>query len=190
MSLHPLRPASLSFRPASFAPRPPSIPLRPLPRPPDPPASTGGLAIPPRGVGAPGLFEGYGSLFGVVDLGRDMVMPGAFADSLARRGAAGIRMLWQHDPGQPIGVWTRMVEDRRGLFLRGRLNLAVTRARELDALLRQGAIDGLSIGYRIVTSRSEPRSGIRRITRLDLWEVSLVTFPMLPQARVLAFPKA
>jgi HK97 family phage prohead protease len=131
-----------------------------------------------------GVFEGYASLFGVVDLGRDMVMPGAFRDSLARRGVGGIRLLWQHDPAQPLGVWSVLREDERGLFVRGRLNLAVARARELHALMRQGAVDGLSIGYRTVTARTEPRSGVRRLNRLDLWEISLVTFPLLPQARV------
>ncbi len=119
-----------------------------------------------------------------------MVMPGAFADSLARRGAAGIRLLWQHDPEQPVGVWTAIAEDGRGLRVRGQLNLRVARARELLALMRQGAVDGLSIGYRTVTARTEPRTGIRRLTRLDLWEVSLVTFPMLPQARVAAVKSA
>lgn len=136
--------------------------------------------------GATGVFEGYASLFDVVDLGRDAVMPGAFADSLRRRGASGIRMLWQHDPGQPLGAWTVLREDERGLFVRGALNLAVARAREVHALMRQGAVDGLSIGYRAITARTEPRTGIRRLTRVDLWEISVVTFPLLPQARVVA----
>ena len=132
------------------------------------------------------MFEGYASLFGIVDLGRDTVMPGAFAESLARRGAGGVRLLWQHDPSQPIGVWQVLREDARGLFVRGRLNPAVARAREVFALLRQGAIDGLSIGYRTVTARTEPRTGVRRLLKVDLWEISLVTFPLLPQARVTA----
>ena len=85
-----------------------------------------------------GHFTGYASLFGVPDLGRDVVAPGAFAASLAARGVAGVRMLWQHDPAEPVGRWLALREDARGLRVRGPLNLAVQRARELDALLRRG----------------------------------------------------
>jgi len=134
---------------------------------------------------AEGVIEGYASLFGVVDLAKDVVQPGAFAEALRRRGARGVRMLWQHDPAEPIGAWTLIEEDARGLRVRGRLNLAVARARELHALVRQGALDGLSIGYRAERARRE-RTGLRRLEKLDLWEISLVTFPMLPQARVAA----
>jgi HK97 family phage prohead protease len=137
-----------------------------------------------------GVFEGYASLFGVVDLGRDVVQPGAFRESLARRGAAGVRMLWQHDPAQPLGAWLVLREDERGLFVRGRLNPGVAKARELLALLRQGAIDGLSIGYRPVLARTQARTGIRQLSRIDLWEISLVTFPLLPQARVASVKSA
>jgi HK97 family phage prohead protease len=142
------------------------------------------VAEPVGSLAADGLFEGYASLFGVADLGRDVVMPGAFAESLARRGARGIRMLWQHDPGEPIGRWLSLAEDSRGLHARGRLNLAVERARELHALMREGAIDGLSIGFRVERARPERPTGLRRLERLDLWEISLVCFPMLPGARV------
>jgi hypothetical protein len=130
-----------------------------------------------------GIVEGYASLFDAVDLARDVVTRGAFADALARRGARGIRMLWQHDPAEPIGAWTSLVEDARGLFVRGRLNLGVARAREIHALLRQGAVDGLSIGYRVERARRD-RTGVRRLERIDLWEVSVVTFPMQPGARL------
>ncbi|GEP09611.1 hypothetical protein MMMDOFMJ_0719 [Methylobacterium gnaphalii] len=85
-----------------------------------------------------GLFAGFASVFGVPDLGRDTVVAGAFAASVARRGAAGVRMLWQHDPAEPIGRWLSLVEDARGLRVEGRLNLAVQRAREVDALMREG----------------------------------------------------
>jgi len=131
-----------------------------------------------------GVFEGYASLFGVTDLGKDVVAPGAFAESLARRGAAGVRMLWQHGPAEPIGRWLSIVEDARGLRVRGRLNLAVARARELHALMREGAVDGLSIGFRVERARADKPAGLRRLERVDLWEISLVTFPMLPGARV------
>ena len=119
-----------------------------------------------------------------------MVMPGAFAASIASRGAGGIRLLWQHDPEQPVGRWESVVEDEKGLFVRGILNLKVARARELHALMRQGALDGLSIGYRTVNARTEPRTGVRKLFKLDLWEVSLVTFPLLPAARVAAVKAA
>lgn len=144
------------------------------------------LGEPPDPLAEPGIFEGYASLFGVQDLGRDVVMPGAFAGSLARRGAAGIRMLWQHDPGEPIGTWLSLAEDARGLRVRGRLSLAVQRAREVHALLREGAVDGLSIGFRVERAAPDRVRGVRRLERLDLWEVSLCTFPMLPGARIAA----
>ena len=142
------------------------------------------LSGPLAGLDAQGVFEGYASLFGVADLGKDVVMPGAFADSLAQRGAAGIRLLWQHDPAQPLGRWLSIAEDRRGLKVRGQLNLAVERARDIHALLRDGAVDGLSIGFRVERARAERPTGLRRLEKLDLWEISLVTFPMLPGARV------
>jgi len=136
------------------------------------------------GVEANGSFDGYASLFGKLDLARDIVQPGAFSASLARRGAGGVRMLYQHDPAEPIGTWTEIREDARGLFVRGRLALAVARGREVHALMRQGALDGLSIGFRAVRARTDAKSGIRRILEVDLWEISVVTFPMLPEARV------
>jgi uncharacterized protein len=147
------------------------------------PRETKLLAAPLAGVDADGVFEGYASLFEVADLGKDVVAPGAFAASLARRGAAGIRMLWQHDPAEPIGRWLAIAEDARGLRVRGELNLAVARAREIDALMRGGAIDGLSIGFRVERARTD-RAGFRRLEKLDLWEISVVTFPMMPGARV------
>jgi HK97 family phage prohead protease len=142
------------------------------------------LAAPVASIADTGVFEGYASLFGVADLGKDVVVPGAFAASLARRGAAGVRLLWQHDPGEPIGRWLSIAEDARGLRVRGQLNLAVARAREVHALMREGGIDGLSIGFRAERARHDRASGLRRLERLDLWEISVVTFPMQPGARV------
>lgn len=138
-------------------------------------------------IGAPdasGGFEGYASLFHVADLGRDMMMPGAFTQSLRHKGAAGIRMLWQHDPGEPIGIWLDVAEDPLGLRVRGQLNLAVARGRESFALLQQKAIEGLSIGFRCQKATRDRATGVRRLLQVDLWEISIVTFPMLPQARV------
>ncbi|MBI3275893.1 MAG: HK97 family phage prohead protease, partial [Methylocystis sp.] len=131
-----------------------------------------------------GTFEGYASVFGVVDMGHDLVMPGAFAASLDKRGAGGVKMLWQHQAAEPIGVWTQIVEDGHGLKVKGRLDLSVARAREALSLLRQGAVDGLSIGFRTKRAVTDRQSGIRKLLEIDLWEISVVTFPMLTQARV------
>lgn len=130
-----------------------------------------------------GVFTGYASLFGETDMGGDVVAPGAFRASLKKRGAHGVRMLFQHDPAQPIGTWLDVAEDGKGLRVVGKLNLDVARARELAALIRDGALDGLSIGYKTLRSARAP-GGARTLLALDLWEISLVTFPMLPGARV------
>lgn len=132
------------------------------------------------------VVAGYASLFGLSDQGGDMVEPGAYAASLARLSAKGgrVKMLWQHDPAQPIGVWDEVREDDRGLWVKGRILTELERGREAAALIEAGAIDGLSIGYR--TLRAEKAAGGRRLAELELWEVSLVTFPMLPEARVAA----
>ncbi|RIA56769.1 HK97 family phage prohead protease [Dichotomicrobium thermohalophilum] len=131
-----------------------------------------------------GRVEGYASLFGVPDYGGDVVMPGAFAASLRRRGPCEVRFLFQHDPAQPIGVWDEIREDKRGLYVRGRLIGGVMRAREVAAMLRAGALDGLSIGFRTVRADRDPRLRTRRLHEIDLWEISVVTFPMLPGAKV------
>jgi HK97 family phage prohead protease len=137
-------------------------------------------------VEADGTFTGYASLFNKADLGRDVVMPGAFRASLTKRGAGGVKMLFQHDPAEPIGVWLDIAEDGQGLAVKGKLTAGVARAREVLALMRAGALDGLSIGYRTVRGRTDAKSGVRRLYEVDLWEISVVTFPMLPEARVSA----
>jgi HK97 family phage prohead protease len=133
------------------------------------------------------VVQGYASLFGVPDQGGDVVQKGAYVASLKRLAARGARakMLWQHDPGQPIGVWDEVREDATGLWVKGRILSEVERGREVAALLAAGAIDGLSIGYRTVKSERNGK-GQRLLSELELWEVSLVTFPMLPEARVAA----
>ena len=137
-----------------------------------------------------GTVEGYASLFGEVDQARDMVMSGAFAQTLKLRGPRRIPMLFQHDPAEPIGVWLELREDQRGLFARGRLIPEVARGRELIALVEAGAIDGLSIGFRTVKGRIDPKSRIRKLDQVDLWEISIVTFPLLAGARVRAVKEA
>lgn len=152
-----------------------------------------------------GTFEGYGSLFGELDDGGDVVEVGAFVDSLAAHKAAGTmpKLLEQHDPAKPLGIWLDMYEDKKGLRCKGKLLLEVARAREVHALMKAGAIDGLSIGYETIeyshvsldefsqkyswygsscAASSSPT--VRLLSKCDLWEVSIVTFPMLRTARV------
>ncbi len=133
------------------------------------------------------VVSGYASLFGRRDQGGDVVQKGAYAGSLRAAAAAGrrVRMLWQHDPREPIGVWDEVHEDDRGLWVKGRILTDVAKGREAAALLTAGAIDGLSIGYRTVRAERDGK-GRRLLQELELWEVSLVTFPMLPEARVAA----
>lgn len=130
-------------------------------------------------------IEGYASYFGDTDQGGDVVVAGAYTNSLARLSAEArqVKMLWQHDPAQPIGVWDEVRQDARGLYVKGRLLEAVGRGREAAALIAAGAIDGLSIGYRTLRATKNDK-GQRLLQELELWEVSLVTFPMLPSARV------
>lgn len=131
------------------------------------------------------LITGYASLFGAEDQGGDAVQKGAFAACLSRIAKNGgkVKMLWQHDPTRPIGVWDEVVEDASGLRVKGRLLTEVQAGREAAALLQAGAIDGLSIGYRTVRAEKS-RAGGRNLHEVELWEVSLVTFPMLSEARV------
>lgn len=129
-----------------------------------------------------GTFEGYASVFGVVDQGMDVVERGAFVKSLARRKP---KMLWQHEMDKPIGVWDEVREDERGLYVKGRLLTDVSKGREALALLKAGALDSMSIGYRTVESTMEPGERmIRKLLEVDLFEISIVTFPMLPDAKV------
>lgn len=131
------------------------------------------------------LIEGYASLFGACDQGGDIVEQGAYATSLvslATRNSR-VKMLWQHDPCQPIGVWDEVREDARGLYVKGRILTEIEKGREAVALIQAGAIDGLSIGFRTRRAAKDGK-GRRVLTELELWEVSLVTFPMLPEARV------
>jgi HK97 family phage prohead protease len=130
-----------------------------------------------------GAFEGYASVFGIVDQGMDVVERGAFSNSLGKRR---VKMLWQHDMAQPIGVWDEIREDQRGLFVRGRLLKDVNKGREAMALMRAGAIDSMSIGYRTLEALPSGDGIGRKLKEVDLYEISLVTFPMLPDAKVTA----
>jgi len=131
-----------------------------------------------------GAFSGYASVFGEVDLGKDKVQRGASARSLREKGHGGVRMLFQHDPSDPIGTWQTIREDAHGLFVRGQITKSSKRGAEILELMRDGAVNGLSIGFRTRRSKLDRKTGVRTITDADLWEISVVTFPMLPQARV------
>src|SRR5204862_5778355 len=115
-----------------------------------------------------GTVEGYASLFGEIDAARDMVMPGAFSRTLKSRGLRRIPMLFQHDPAEPVGVWLELFEDLRGLRARGKLIPEVARARERIALVRAGAIDGLSMRFRTAKARREPGTRGRQVTGVYL----------------------
>ncbi len=144
------------------------------------------VALDVKALKEDGTIEGYGSVFGVVDSDREVVEPGAFIGSLAKRKARGIKLLWQHDPSQPIGVWEDLAEDSKGLWGRGRLLKDVSpKAAEAYGLLREGALDSLSIGYReIKTEPHKEKPGVTRLLELDLREVSVVTFAANDRARV------
>jgi len=147
------------------------------------------FATRPR-IDADGTVEGYASLFGAVDQARDMVLRGAFAETLRLRGPRRVPMLFQHDPAEPVGIWLELREDAHGLYARGRLIPEVARARELLSLMRAGAIDGLSIGFRTAKARIDPKTRVRSLVAVDLWEISIVTFPLLAGARVHAVKEA
>ncbi|MBO9479315.1 HK97 family phage prohead protease [Shimia sp. R11_0] len=134
-----------------------------------------------------GQIAGYASLFGRVDQGGDVVQAGAYGVSLTALKASGrqVKMLWQHDPSQLIGIWDEVREDAKGLWVKGRLLESVAKGREAAVLIAAGALDGLSIGYRTKRARKTGKGG-RLLQEVELWEVSLVTFPMLPTARLTA----
>jgi hypothetical protein len=157
---------------------------------PNTPPTVASVFAPRTKIEPDGTVEGYASLFGEIDQARDMVMRGAFAATLTQRGVHRIPMLFQHDPSEPVGVWLELREDTRGLYARGRLIPEVARGRELLSLLRAGAIDGLSIGFRTVKGAIDPRTRVRRLSAVDLWEISIVTFPLLAGARVRAVKQA
>lgn len=129
------------------------------------------------------VIEGYASRFFERDLNDDVTVPGAFAETLMRTGPEGVRMLYQHNATAPVGVWDEIFEDNTGLFVRGRVLDLSPEARIVCALIEAGVIDGLSIGFRTDKSRYDETGRLRVLTGVALWEVSLVTFPMLASAR-------
>ena len=133
-----------------------------------------------------GTFSGYGSVYSVVDDGEDVVMPGCFAESLKEWAAKGRMpaLLWQHSSRDPIGAYTAMKEDKTGLFVEGKLALKTQRGAEAYELMQMKAISGLSIGFMTREDSYDQKTGIRTIKKADLWECSVVTFPMNDAARI------
>ncbi len=128
-------------------------------------------------------ISGYASLFGQTDMSGDIVRCGAFAASLLSRTTERLPMLFGHETAQPIGVWDRIFEDRTGLFVSGRIIGGHHNADRTARLIREGALSGLSIGYRPKRIQTREAGG-RNLLELDLWEVSVVAFPMLRHARI------
>jgi HK97 family phage prohead protease len=140
-----------------------------------------------KAVQEDGIFEGFGSIFGNVDSYKEIVAPGAFAESLAGWKAAGRLppVLWQHRSGEPIGPYLSMEEQPVGLHVRGQLLVDdVQRAKEARALMKAKAVNGLSIGFVTREDSYDRVSGIRTLKKVDLWEVSVVTFPANPAAQI------
>lgn len=135
-------------------------------------------------IDAEGRFAGYASVFGRLDEGGDIVMPGAFRRSLTLRGKHRIKMLFQHDPKEPVGTWDRITEDGFGLWVEGRLVPEVPRADALRRLIAKRAVDGLSIGFRTIKATRDGPRDHRKLWEIDLWEISIVTFPMMDLARI------
>lgn len=144
------------------------------------------FALQIKAAGDDGTVEGYGSVFGVRDNYDDVIAKGAFIQSLKDHKAAGTMpaMLWQHDADKPIGIWTEMVEDEKGLRIKGQLAMETVKGKEAHALLKMGAINGLSIGFMSKQWAYDRDTEVRTLTAIDLWEVSLVTFPANEKARV------
>lgn len=124
--------------------------------------------------------EGWASTFGNKDSYSDIIVPGAFAATLKERMP---KMLWQHDSGELIGVWDTATETPQGLYVKGRF-ADTARGNEAYTLAKMGALDSMSIGYSTIDASYDYDTGVRTLKQLDLWEVSLVTFPANDQARI------
>lgn len=143
-----------------------------------------GGALEVKSLSEDGTFEGYGSIFNNVDSQGEKVVPGAFAESLAkyRREGRRIKLLFNHDPNQLIGTWVDLAEDGKGLWGKARINLDTDLGKQVHALLKRGDLDELSIGYR--EDEVDQDQGVRKLVKLDLREISAVTFAANQRARV------
>jgi uncharacterized protein len=148
------------------------------------------LALDTKQVTETGEFEGYGSVYGNLDNGSDIVKAGAFDESLRTKPAAKVKMLWQHDTHSPIGVWSQLSSDSKGLYCRGKLLLNTQGGKEAHEFMLAGAVDGLSIGYQTKEYEYDNDTGIRTLTKVNLMEISVVTFPMNEQSTISAVKAA
>ena len=140
-----------------------------------------------KSVGENGVFAGYASVFDVVDSYKDVVIPGAFVKSLQQHMDSGTMpaLLWQHNTSEPIGVWTLMQEDKKGLYVEGRLLVDDDPlARRAYAHLKAGSVSGLSIGFKTVDEEYDRENDTMKLKEVELWETSIVTFPANTAARV------
>lgn len=142
------------------------------------------LELDEKTISEHGEFEGYAAVYGNRDLGNDVIEPGAFDESLKTYPAGEVKMLWQHDTHKPIGVWTSFKSDSKGLLARGKLLLSTSNGRDAYEFMKAGAINSLSIGYRTREFRIDRENEVRIIESAWLREVSPVTFPMNPEARI------
>tara|TARA_R110001583_G_scaffold49594_2_gene155279 strand:+ start:7746 stop:8405 length:660 start_codon:yes stop_codon:yes gene_type:complete len=133
-----------------------------------------------------GSFEGYASVFNNKDLGNDVIRRGAFLESISERSPKGVKLLYQHKSDEPIGVIDSLEEDSKGLKIKGRLAMGTQKGKEVFELMKMGALDSMSIGYRLKPDgyKYDPKEKRRIIKSVDLMEISLVTFPMNPKAKV------
>lgn len=141
-----------------------------------------------QSLGEAGEIKGYASVFNNIDAARDIVMPGAFKKTLHfwKHKKKWPKMLWNHEAANPIGTWTKMEETAHGLYVEGKILLDIQRGQEVHSLLKSGAIEGLSIGYRVQESDYDPKTRTKKLTSLDLLEVSFVTFPANHEAQILS----
>jgi hypothetical protein len=129
-----------------------------------------------------GKISGYANVYGIKDLGNDIVAHGAFADSIKGKT---FPMLWGHDQFEPpIGVWEIAKEDSKGLYVEGQITLGMTKARDVFEGIKAKSVSGLSVGFKTLDADEDEKSGIRTIKKADLWEVSVVTFPMNTESRI------
>ena len=143
------------------------------------------LSLEVKATGEEGQIEGYGAVFGNRDSYGDIMVKGAFAETLKGRKP---KMLWQHNMLDPIGSWDEYYEDERGLYMKGRIAIKSTKGRDAYELVKAGAIDGLSIGY--VTKDYEMEAGARLLKKVDLFETSLVTIQANAAAMVTSVKNA
>lgn len=122
-----------------------------------------------------GTFSGYGSVFGVVDSYSDVVVKGAFKRTI--RNNKNIKLLWQHDTREPIGIFTTIKEDEHGLYVEGKLAMDVQRGREAFSLMKMDAVNGLSIGFSTLVEEYDAKQAVRFLKEIKLYEISVVTFP-------------